>query len=309
MIQHRAHRHLLGALLAAGAVLAAGPRDAGAGNPEFKFEAKPEKEVEKVKWQATAQGGLILTTGNSQTTSLSASAKTSREAGANKLQLEASLVYARSTLLLAQDSNGNGSIDSEAEIDRQTQTTNESYLVKGRYDRFLTEHQSLYGSSSVARDVPAGKDLVAGGQVGYSRRLYKDDVHELRAEAGYDYSYEDLSVGSGTSIHSLRGFVGYAAKLSGDTGFNLEVEALSNMNPLENAAGKADTFEDTRVNGTTSLTTKILGNISFRFAFGLSWDNFPAPRPALSIPYADGFVPLADELDTKTEASLIVSFL
>lgn len=307
MLQHSPHRLLAGAL--AGLILAAAARDGRAEDPEFKFEAKPEKEVEAVKWQATAQGGLILTTGNSQTTSLSASAKTSRESGSNKLQLEAALVYARSTILLATDKNGNGFIDSEAEIDRQTQTTNESYAVKGRYDRFLTKRGSVYGAASVARDVPAGKDLVAGGQVGYSRRLYKDDVHELRAEAGYDYSYEELSVGSGTSIHSLRGFLGYAAKLSGDTGFTLEVEALSNVNPLENAAGSADTFEDTRVNGTTSLTTKILGNISFRFAFTLAWDNFPAPRPALKIPYADGFVPLADELDTKTEASLIVSFL
>lgn len=298
------------AALAAAAVLAAGGLEARAqAKPEFKFEKPPEEAAEVTEWKASAQAGLILTTGNSQTTSLSAGAKASRKRGLNRLQLDASLVFARSTILLPDDSNGNGVIDGEGEIDRQTQTTNESYSVLGRYDRFLSENNSIYGTGSIAADKPAGRDLVVGGQLGYSRQLYKDEVHELRGEGGYDYRYEDLAVGEGTSIHSLRGFAGYAGKLSEDTGVTAEIEGLFNVNPIETAAGEAGTFEDTRVDASTALTTKMFEDISFRFALSLRWDNFPAPRPPLPIPYAEGFVPLADELDTKAEASLIVNFL
>ena len=41
--------------------------------------------------------------------------------------------------------------------------------------------------------VPAGKELVAGGQVGYSRQVYKDDHNRLVAELGYDMSLEQAA--------------------------------------------------------------------------------------------------------------------
>jgi len=49
--------------------------------------------------------------------------------------------------------------------------------------------------------------------------------------------------------------------------------------------------------------------VSFRFGFSLRWDNAPSALLPLKVPFAPGFVPLADELDTKTEATLIVNFL
>jgi hypothetical protein len=35
----------------------------------------------------------------------------------------------------------------------------------------------------------------------------------------------------------------------------------------------------------------------------------PAPLPALGIPFASGFIPPAERLDTITDASLLVNFL
>jgi hypothetical protein len=283
---------------------------ASAQEPKFEYGKSDEVKVEKadiVEWKASAQAGLVLSTGNSRATTLSAGSKASRKAHMNKFQLEAGGSFARSSIFLANDANANGTLEPN-EITRPSQTTTKAWLVRGRYDRFLTEHNSLYLSGLASADKPAGKKFLGGGQVGYSRQVYKDDTHELTAETGYDYAFEDLLVGSGTTIHSVRGFLGYAGKLSDDTGVDASLEGLFNLNKLDTAAGPVDRFDDTRLYGKLAITTVMYENISFRFSFESRFDNAPAPRPPFGTPYAPGFVPVADELDTRTEASLIVNF-
>jgi hypothetical protein len=55
-----------------------------------KFEYGKLEEVKAVEWKASAQFGLILTTGNSRSTAFSGSALASRKAGDNKLAIDAS---------------------------------------------------------------------------------------------------------------------------------------------------------------------------------------------------------------------------
>lgn len=302
------------ALLSAVALLlAALAAPARAEEPKFQYaddEVKSEVvAVQEVAWKASAQAGLILTTGNADTTTLSATAKASRKANRNKFQLELGGAYARSNILLAVDGNGNGTIDDAGEIDDQTITTTRSWNAKGRYDRFLSQHNALYVTAVGGADVPAGKDFVGGGQIGYSRLLLEKDGHELSSEVGYDFSYEDLSAGDGVAIHSLRLFVGYSGKLGEQTGVEGSVEGLFNGNTLDTPTGEAGVFEDTRLNAKLSLTTQLFQDISFRFGFEGRFDNVPAPQPPFGIPYAPGFLPVADELDTRAEASLIINFL
>ena len=281
-------------------------------NPKFVFTPEEERaalaEVEEVEWKATAQAGLITTTGNSRVTTFTGGATASRKANKNKFALEANAAYARSSIFLAVDGNASGTIEPN-EVSRPTQTTTRSWLVKGRYDRFLTENNSLYGIAAASADRPAGKELVGNGQLGYSRQLYEDHIHLLVAETGYDFTYEDLVAHDGQAIHSIRVFGGYTGKLSPDTGLEGSVEALFNVNSLDTPVGEVEAFEDNRVTSRLSLTTKMTESVSFRFGFEAKFDNAPAPRPPFELPYAPGFVPLADELDTKTEATLIVNFL
>jgi hypothetical protein len=293
--------------LAIAAIILGFGAEARGGDPKFDY-AKQE-QVKGVEWKAAAQAGFILTTGNSKTTTFSSGATASRKQGSNKLALDAAAAFARSTLYVPSDANGNGTVDNDAEIGEEEQTTTKSWLIKGRYDRFVTEHNSVYASASASADEPAGKEFVGGGQIGYSRQLYKTNKHELVGEVGYDLSYESPAVGDGQTIHSARAFAGWAGKLTGDTGVEASVEVLSNFNKLDTPPDGVDSFEDTRINAKTKLTTKIWGNLNFGFTFTLKYDNAPSPRPPLSLPYADGFVPLADELDTKTQVSLIYNFL
>jgi hypothetical protein len=302
--------HLLSVLAASTALVSTASAQP---NPTFKYATDDDRaaveKADEAKWEASAQAGLILTTGNSRVTTFAAGLNASRKAKANKLSLEANTAYARSSIFLGVDRNGNGTLSPD-EIDRPSTTTTKSWLLRGRYDRFLTDNNALFISAGVFADRPAGKELVGNGQLGYSRGLYKSGAHALVGEFGYDFTYEDqVAVGDAFAIHSMRGFVGYKGTFSEDTSLEGSVEALLNMNSLSTPAGEVDAFGDRRFIGKLALTTKLTEKLSFRFSFEAKHDSAPATRPALAIPYEDGFVPLADKLDTKAEATLIVALL
>ena len=75
------------------AILIASSGVAEAQDPKFSNATDEElaalkKQPKKAEWKAGALAGLILTTGNARTTTMSAGAKASRRAGNNKLQLD-----------------------------------------------------------------------------------------------------------------------------------------------------------------------------------------------------------------------------
>lgn len=270
-------------------------------------KADDVKDVKAVDWTATAEAGLLATTGNSETLTVSAGGTATRLDPKNKLVLAVGLAYARSNVQIATDDDGNGTIGAD-EITDQATTTANSWNVKLRYDRFLTGSDSLYVSAAVGADRPAGKELVGGGQGGYSRRLFKNEKHELVAEAGYDFTYEDLTVGEPLAIHSARVFSGYKGTVRTDTAVEASIEALSNLNTLPTLPEESGPLDDTRVTGVVGLTTKLTAAVSFTFSFTAKYDSAPAPRaPFPGIMYDPGFTPLSDTTDTITKASLIVS--
>src|SRR5687767_11004724 len=144
---------------------------AGAAASAQTFNYGTREEVKEVEWKASAEAGVIVTTGNARTTTGAATAKASRKDGNNKFEAEANGAYARSTIRVANDIDMNGTVDSEDEIDEVGTTSAKNAVLKLRYDRFLTDNNSLYVSATIGFDTPAGKDVYGGGQVGYSRQL------------------------------------------------------------------------------------------------------------------------------------------
>ena len=294
---------------------------AQAPDPKFVYIAPPP-EVEKVIWKASAQAGLILATGNANTVTISGGAAASRVDSKNKLALDVNAAYGQATSYVAQDRPDVGvvgKIDGPEEIGTDTKTNTQMWNVKLRYDRFFSKNNLGYVSLAIGGNEPAGKQVYGGAQVGYSRQLVKTDRNELLAEVGYDFTFELYPTvvpnpppdPDRLMIHSLRVFVGHNLTLSKETALITGLEGLFNVNPL-NAPGipeEVSPFRDTRVNFKTALSTTIYKNLSFRFSFTARFDNVPAPRPALALPYAAGFTPLAEKLDTLSEAALVVNFL
>jgi hypothetical protein len=280
---------------------------AAAAQPKFEYGKK--EDVKAVEWKASAQAGLILTTGNSRSVAFSASATASRKAGNNKLSLEAGAAYARSDVLIAVDADMSGTIG-PSEITRDDAETTKNWNLKLRYDRFFSERDSAYVAARIGADELAGKELVGGGQIGYSRLVYKTETRELAAELGYDFSYESYVADvDALAIHSARVFAGYTAKASEVTGYQVSVEALFNLNAEDTPTGEIGAFGDTRVTAKASFNTKLATRIDLRLGATLKWDQAPAPRAPFAIPYDASFVPLADETDLTTEAVIIVNFL
>jgi hypothetical protein len=288
-----------------GLLLAANP--AFAQDPTFQFgKAEDVKDVKGVEWSANAEFGLVFTTGNSETTTITGGAKAARKAGDNKFSAELSGALAQSGVRQLSDQNGNGTIDNAGEIDTVTTTSSKNLSGKVRYDRFLTDFNSLFAAALASTDQPAGKELVLGGQLGYSRQIYKSAAHELVGEGGMDFSREDLISGDPLSIFSARFFVGYKGTLATGTNVDASVEALLNLNTLDTPTGKATAAEDTRINAKFGVTSKLSTSLSINTGIELKFDNKPAPLKIDKL--AAGYVPESSKLDTIMKASLIYSF-
>ncbi|MBA3541046.1 MAG: DUF481 domain-containing protein [Deltaproteobacteria bacterium] len=296
----------------AGLVLVTG--SALADDPKFVYGKVEEvKDVKRVEWKAAIEAGIVFTTGNSETTTATGGLKASRKSGNNKLTIEGGVTYARSGQRVIDDKNGNGTIDNASEIQTVQSVTAENLTSKLRYDRFLTTFNSLFVAGLASRDIPAGKAIVLGAQLGYSRQLHKSKTSELVGEFGYDYSHEDLVSAPSFSIHSARVFLGLKAVMTEGTDFDASLEALTNLN--DEALTTTDSsgmvvdggpLKDTRVNLHIGVNAKIGKNLAFQTTLDAKFDNRPAPLGVKNL--AMGYVPEATSIDTIMKASLIYSF-
>lgn len=276
----------------------------------------------QVEWKAQSKGGLILSSGNSQTQSMTLGLSASRKEGNNKLTLEGGIAYGKSKNLVAVTDGATPA--TIVSVSRQEVVSTNNWSTRGRYDRFLTENNSLFASGLGAADKVVGKAFFGGGQLGYSRQIFQNEMHLFVAEFGYDFSYERYIERGGirpeaVSIHSARAFLGETLKLTGETGATASVEALFNLNKEGNAqnAKNGETgvkaFDDTRLTGKIALTSNLRKNLSMGLGFSLKYDQNPAPRPVptgSSAAYPGTFASFkyADKVDTVTEATLIYTF-
>jgi hypothetical protein len=286
----------------------------------------PAPPVNPIEWKVQSKGGMLITSGNSDSKNFSLGVNGFRKEGNNKLALEGGLAYGTSNATVARmdDPTHPNTITSLAH--QQVVSTN-TMAAKGRYDRFLTDHNTAYASGQAAADKVAGKTFFGGGQVGYSRLLVEDKWNLVVAELGYDFSYERYIEQAGqtadpVAIHSARVLVGETLSLSKETGVTASVEALFNLN-TETKAINVNTntgttgvkaFKDTRVNAKVGLSTNLWKSLSFGFSFALKYDQNPAPRPIPKAAPADASfnptdsIAYSDKVDTLTEATFIYTF-
>ncbi len=304
------HASLAAVVAAVVVAVVAVPSRARAEEPKFTMGKLDDiKDVKEVVWTAKGEAGLVATTGNSQTTTITVGGNVTRKDVSNKFDGVLVGTFARATTRVATDLDGDAAIGPD-ELSDTTATSAENAALKLRYDRYLTELDSLYIAALGAIDRPAGKKFQGGGQVGYSRSLYKTERHEALAELGYDLSYLRLEAGDSTSIHSVRGFAGYKGKIKAETAIEASLEALFNANTLTFGEREAGPFRDGRFNGMVGVTTSLSSKLSLSASFAFKFDNFPAPLAKIGdLPFEPGFEPASDRLDTITKISLIVKIL
>jgi hypothetical protein len=290
-----------------GAALMASP--AFADDPAFEYGKKDDvKEVKGVEWDAAAEFGLVLTTGNSEVTTLTGGAKASRKTGKNKLAMSVDGTYAQSGIRRAK--GGATTVASAADIETIDTVSAKNLTGKARYDRYLTELNSLFLGIIAKTDVPAGIKVGGSAQLGYSRSLFKSDKYESQAEIGYDYTFTrfDGADAKSTNVHSARIFVAFKGKMNESTNLDASLEVLPNLNSFSMPTGDVKIGQATRTNFHVGITSKLSKSLSVNTSLDLKYANRPAPLSLPGVTFASGFVPASAKTDSILKASLIYSF-
>jgi len=247
-------------------------------------EVAEDKEPET---KLSAEFGTAFATGNAIFYTVAGSITASHEWDRNKLGAIGGINLGAAKA----DADGDGLL-SQAERDADYARNVQRYFAEGRYDRFLSDKDSIYVLAGAFQDPFAGYDLRSHEQVGYSRRLIKNDTSELVTELGFDYAqenYTDEAVAGGSEPYQDV----FAARilLGGSHTFN---DSVSVSNTFEYYQNVVD-FNDVRILNTAALTTTLSGKLSLKLSHSLIFDNVPV----------EGFV----SLDQTTMATLVASIL
>jgi putative salt-induced outer membrane protein YdiY len=251
--------------------------------PTFGYAEKPKDDAKETGWHVEAKAGLLWLAGNSDSTSLSAGLKVTRDAIWQRYSLTAAYAFAKSGVY--------ASPATPTVIDNIDQLRSASLLsarlwnVTPRFDQWLIHRNapgdtSVYVLANIASDYAAGKKLFGGGQVGLSTLIFKTGGHSLTGEVGYDFTYLQPSTGVGYSIHSLRAALAYVWELSKTTKFTAGAEYLININQESGAPDPVNidyvsAFQDHRVNALIGLTTQVYDRLSLNVSWTGRYDAKP----------------------------------
>jgi putative salt-induced outer membrane protein len=232
-----------------------GTTDVAKGGFEKVTKPADSKEATELKLSA---GGL-LASGNSRSLALTGSGMLRLRRGANEYSANAAGNYGRSAPTPADD--------------MQTSVSNIQGRV--RYDRFLSEHWSLFVAQSARKDRFQGLALRLNFDPGVAYFFFDEDKHRLWAELGYDFQYDvrenaalrasPTPIDKTEARHSGRGFLGYENNINEVLRFNTGVEYIQAVSKSENW----------RLNWDSGLTSAISNAFSLSTTFNLRYDNNP----------------------------------
>ncbi len=286
------------------ALLAATALPARADEPKYEYKdvaAAPQQPVTgKTSWKANMTFGLVWVAGNAQSLGLSGTGLLSAHRGNDEWTLSGGGAYVVS---------GTSKYGMGGPITDST-TSAENWLVKGRYDRYFLEKNTVFVSLQGSGDRPAGFIYRIEPQVGYARLFFKSPHQLFRGEIGYDYTFEHrviqpMGAPRDFDYHSGRLFLYYENKFTAYASFTEGVELLEAFNHPESF----------RLNSITSLSSTIYKNIALKVNFTLHFNNDPALRPVNIDPTT--MMPFVlppdqvrfDKVDTQLDVVLAVTFL
>lgn len=279
---------------------------ARAADPTYEYRdptaVPPPPPVKLWSWKANMTFGLVYVAGNAQSLGMSGTGLVSGRRVNNEWTLTGGGAY----VLSGVSKYGMGG--------PVTDTTNSAanWFIKGRYDRYFLEKNTVYVSFQSSGDRPAGFIYRLEPQVGYARLFVKTAHQLLRGEIGYDYTFEHrvlqpMGAPRDVDYHSGRLFVYYENKFTPFASFTEGLELLEAFNHLE-------AF---RLNSISTLSSTIYKNVALKLNFTLHFNNDPALRPTpTNIDPATGMVFVLpadqtrfDKVDTQLDLVVAVTFL
>ena len=281
-------RTLLGALVAVVVAAPAQAQDTTVA-PTFAYADTPKEDAKDAGWKVEAKAGVLWLAGNSDSTSLSAGLKVTRDALWQRYSLTAAYAFAKSRVYSTPAAPT--VIDNLDQLRSANLLSARLWNVTPRFDQWLVHREapgdtSVYVLANIASDYAAGKKLFGGAQAGVSTRIFKTGGHSFTGELGYDFTYlqpNDPKLGvtaEGYSIHSIRAALAYVWDLSKATRLTAGAEYLVNVNQESGAPNPVNidfvsAFQDHRVNAVVGLTTQVHGRLSLNVSWTGRYDAKP----------------------------------
>ena len=284
-MRSRRHRVVLAAACAA-ALLYLPPRGA-------RGEEGPERG-----WSDTAELTLVLTGGNSETSTLGVSNTLKHAGEAATFTLTAEALRAESTIrTFVASGSGDDVVLEELET---TEVTAERYLLGALYDRKVNQRLFWNLGLEGLRNELAGIDTRFVAQAGLGQVLAEREEALLKLRYALTWTREEDLGGESEDFAGLRLAAEYERGLNDST-------SLGGTATID---GNLDETEDLRVDWNNWLAVAMTRRLALKVSLRLQYDNQPAVVAA-PVRAADGgpesTVPVQlDGLDTLFQAALVV---
>ena len=194
--------------------------------------------------------GIIVTSGNTDTTSLKGKIayKHELESWSNQYQLDA---------LYKKDEIGEG----DAKV---SQTTAQKYFLSGQGDYKLNDkHSALFVFASYEDDKFSGFEYQSTIAAGYSDQLFKTDTSYFKYNVGPGYSFSKVDAGEKGESAVLRLAAEYQYKFSANAKFT---QKLSTEAALE--SGK-----NTKTKSESAISANLMGSLSMKAAYTITHNS------------------------------------
>lgn len=257
------------------------------------------QEEPELGWFDKAELTFVLTAGNASQSTLGLNNELSHlwENAAFKLSFGGIRTETTNTTRTATGSATAFSIDETSETDLSA----ESYFLRSRYDRNLSENTFLYGGAGWERNTFAGFDSRFTVVAGPGRIWFDEDTRKLRTDVGVTYTTQDDVVDDPSSPDSFMGArasYDYLRKVSETTEFGSALVFDQNL----------DETSDYRADFTNSISVAMTEGLALKTTLRLLYDASPA-LVAVPLDQTDGTVltPL-NKTDSIFTVALVISF-
>jgi putative salt-induced outer membrane protein len=227
-------------------------------------EFTPAEEESTDATELAVSAGALLTAGNSKTAAGTAATRFRVRRDANQFKASGAINYAQSS----------------TDADLPMETTVDNSQTNVRYDRFISQHFTLFLSTSTRRDRFQKIDFRLNLDPGVGYYLLATAKRQLWMELGYDYQYEvraQSAVREGEATgedieraedsHNGRLFLGYEDNVNEQVALSTGLEFLQSLT-------EQDAY---RFAWNVALTSNLVGGLSTALTFSLLYNNAPLP--------------------------------
>ncbi len=260
----------------------------------------PEK---KLGWQDKAELALVLTAGNSETSTFGFRNLLSRIWSDAELHFEVAGLRTETATITATPV-GTSADDFVLREESASALTAENYLARAKYDRTLRPRLFAFATGGWDRNVFAGIEnrYNAAGGVGNIWRDRED--FRFRTDYGISVTHQIPTIGSEVTFAGLR--------LSAD--LMRKLTASTTVTHLTIAEENLDDTDDFRLDSLTAVGVAMTDRLAIQVSLKFLFDNVPSfveadlLSPITGLPVGILVPVQADKLDTLVNVALVVNF-